>query len=94
MIADKKETMQTANAQTRTFSGVVLSSKENQTIHVSVKTIKMHLKYKKQYTTSKKYAVHDEKNEAKEGDTVAFVECRPLSKTKRWRLTRILRKAE
>lgn len=70
----------------RKFTGEVVSSTEDKTIHVLVKTTKMHNKYRKQYTTDKKYAVHDEKNEAKVGNTVVFEECRPLSKTKRWRL--------
>ena len=76
----------------RQFKGVVVSDIENKTIHVSVKSIKMNLKYQKQYTTSKKYAVHDEKNAAKIGDAVIFEECRPLSKTKKWRLVSVLKK--
>jgi small subunit ribosomal protein S17 len=75
----------------RQFEGEVVSVREDKTIHVLVKTIKMHQKYKKQYTTSKKYAVHDEKNDAKLGDLVVFQECRPLSKTKRWRLVKIVK---
>jgi small subunit ribosomal protein S17 len=73
---------------------VVVSATENKTIHVSVDSIKMNSKYQKQYTTSKKYAVHDEKNEAKVGDAVLFEECRPLSKTKKWRLVSILKKGK
>lgn len=75
----------------RQFEGVVVSVAEDKTVHVKVLTRKMHPKYKKQYTTSKKYAVHDEKNEAKMGDKVVFAECRPISKTKRWRLVRIIK---
>lgn len=76
----------------RQFDGVVVSATENKTIHVSVKSIKMNTKYQKQFSTSKKYAVHDEKNDAKVGDAVLFEECRPLSKTKKWRLVSILKK--
>ncbi|MBT4153059.1 MAG: 30S ribosomal protein S17 [Candidatus Magasanikbacteria bacterium] len=70
----------------REFTGEVVSAPGQKTIHVLVKTRKMHSKYQKQYWTSKKYAVHDEKNSAAVGDTVTFQECRPFSKTKRWRL--------
>lgn len=77
----------------RRFTGEVVSVVENKTIHVVVRTRKMDAKYRKQYWTSEKYAVHDEKNTAKMGDTVVFEECRPLSKTKRWRLIDIVKTA-
>lgn len=77
--------------QKRQFEGTVVSTSEDKTIHVLVQTIKMHQKYRKQYTTNKKYAVHDEKNTAKVGDTVRFTECRPMSKTKRWRISNIVK---
>ncbi len=73
----------------RIIEGTVSSALENKTIHVVVNTTKMHVKYRKQYVVSKKYAVHDEKGLAKEGDIVTFQECRPLSKTKRWRLVSV-----
>lgn len=75
------------------FEGEVMSVKEDKTIHVLVKTTKLHPKYNKQYMTSQKYAVHDEKKEAQLGDLVLFQECRPISKTKRWKLVKILKKA-
>lgn len=68
------------------FKGLVVSDKADKTIVVSVKRTKMHPTYKKRYVVSKKYKVHDEKNQYKTGDEVAFVECRPLSKDKRWRV--------
>ena len=77
----------------REFEGIVESSTEDKTIHVRVSTTKMHSKYQKQYVTSKKYAVHDEKNTAEVGDTVRFRECRPYSKTKRWYVIDIVKKA-
>jgi len=70
----------------RKFSGLVVSDKMDKTIVVSVESVKMHPKYKKRYTVSKKYKVHDEKNLYKEGDKIQFLECRPLSKDKRWRV--------
>ncbi len=80
--------------QRRRFEGEVVSTKEQKTIHVLVHSIKTHPKYHKQYTQSKKYAVHDEKGVSAVGDTVLFEECRPLSKTKRWTLVRVLTKAK
>ena len=70
----------------RKFSGVVVSDKMDKTIVVRVESVKIHPKYKKRYTVSKKFKVHDEKNICKEGDKVSFAECRPLSKDKRWRV--------
>lgn len=70
---------------TRTFSGVVISDKTNKTVVVKVDRVKTHPKYKKRYVVSKNYKVHDEKNQFKEGDKVAFIECRPISKGKKWR---------
>jgi len=70
----------------RVFSGVVTSDKMAKTIVVAVETVKIHPKYKKRYTTTARYKVHDEKDQYKEGDKVLFVECRPISKDKRWRV--------
>lgn len=81
----KSQTNETKQNVGRQFDGTVVSTSDK-TIHVLVKTIKMHQKYQKQYTTSKKYAVHDQNGEASVGDEVLIRECRPLSKTKRWRL--------
>ncbi|HKM40818.1 MAG: 30S ribosomal protein S17 [Patescibacteria group bacterium] len=68
------------------FSGVVVSNKNDKTIIVEVERVKMNKKYKKRYTVTKRYKVHDEKNVSQVGDKVSFVECRPLSKDKKWRL--------
>ncbi len=68
------------------FSGVVVSDKSDKTIIVEVERVKMNSKYKKRYIVSKKYKVHDEKNTCKIGDKVTFVECRPISKDKKWRI--------
>ncbi|MBU0546048.1 30S ribosomal protein S17 [Patescibacteria group bacterium] len=76
----------------REFAGEVVSTAMNKTIVVQVDRMKMHDKYHKQYRTSKKYHVHDEGGLAKVGDSVKFVECRPLSKTKKWRLVEIIKK--
>ena len=68
------------------FNGVVVSDKMDKTIVVNIDRVRIHPKYKKRYTVSKKYKVHDEKNQMKEGDKVTFIECRPISKDKRWRV--------
>lgn len=68
------------------FAGIVVSAKMDKTVVVRVDRVKEHPKYKKRFTVSKNYKVHDERNELKEGDKVNFVECRPLSKDKRWRV--------
>lgn len=76
----------------RTFTGQVVSVAMNKTIVVRVDTLKMNSKYGKSYKVSSKYSVHDEKSEAKMDDKVVFVESRPISKTKKWRLVEILKK--
>lgn len=92
MTASKKiqeeKVTNTKETNVRKFSGVVLSAKNDKTIVVEVKSVKIHPKYKKRFTVSSKYKVHDEKNEHQEGDKVSFVECRPLSKDKRWRVVK------
>ena len=70
----------------RSFTGVVVSDKMDKTIVVRVDRTKIHPKYKKRYTLSRRYKVHDEKNKFQIGDKVNFIECRPLSKDKRWRV--------
>ncbi len=70
----------------RKLEGEVVSTKMDKTIVVKVTNIKMHSKYKKRYKSSKKYKVHDEKNEYNVGDMVVIQECRPLSADKRFRV--------
>ena len=76
------------------FVGVVQSNKMNKTIVVSVETTTLHRVYKKYVVRIKKIKAHDEKNEAKIGDHVRVVECRPISKEKCWRLDAILERAK
>ncbi|HBA36978.1 TPA: 30S ribosomal protein S17 [Candidatus Falkowbacteria bacterium] len=71
----------------RQFNGTVVSDKNDKTIVVKVESIKQHPKYHKRYTVSRRFKVHDEKNEYHVGDKVVFVECRPLSRDKRWRVS-------
>lgn len=78
----------------KSITGVVSSNKTDKTIVVTVREKKTHPLYRKQYTISKKFMAHDEKNEAQVGDKVTIVECRPLSKCKSFRLDRVVEKAE
>ena len=79
--------------RTRELVGKVVSSKNDKTITVVVETYKKDPLYGKRVKYSKKYAVHDEKNEAKKGDIVRIAETRPLSKTKHFRLVEVVEKA-
>ena len=85
-MSDKQEKQDKKNIIKKKFNGTVLSDKMDKTIVVKVDSVKIHPKYKKRYTMSKKYKVHDEKNKFKVDDKVIFIECRPLSKDKRWRV--------
>ena len=73
--------------------GIVTSAAMDKTAVVSVTTRKPHPLYKKTMVRSKKLYVHDEANDAKPGDRVRVMECRPLSKQKRWRLLEVLERA-
>jgi small subunit ribosomal protein S17 len=70
----------------RKLKGIVVSAKMDKTVVVKVDRYVAHKKYGKRFVVSKKYKCHDEKNQYKTGDQVIFVECRPLSKDKRWRV--------
>jgi small subunit ribosomal protein S17 len=81
--------------QTRkVFTGVVTSDKMDKTITVSVDTYKKSPLYGKRVRVSKKFHVHDEEGLAGIGDTVSIMETRPLSKTKRFRLVKVLQKSD
>jgi small subunit ribosomal protein S17 len=78
----------------RVLQGIVDSAKGDKTITIFVERTYKHAKYGKYMRKRKKYMAHDEKNEAGVGDTVEVVSTRPLSKLKRWRLVRIVAKAD
>lgn len=78
------------NYQRRTFIGTVVSNKNDKTISVLITTYKKHPLYNKRVISSKKFTAHDENNQAKVGDVVKIMECRPLSRTKRFRLVEII----
>jgi len=70
--------------------GKVTSAKMEKTIVVEVQRLMQHPKYRRVIRISKKFYAHDEKREAKQGDTVRIVSARPLSRLKRWRLQEVL----
>jgi small subunit ribosomal protein S17 len=78
----------------KSITGTVSSNKTDKTIVVTVRERKTHPLYRKQYTTTKKFMAHDEKNEANVGDRVIIIETRPISKNKRFTLDRVVEKAE
>lgn len=70
----------------RVIKGVVVSDKMDKTVVVKVDRLVKHPKYHKRYLVSKKYKVHDPENKLKTGEEASFVECRPISKDKKWRI--------
>ena len=77
----------------KTLTGIVTSDVANKTITITVTSRETHPIYGKQYTVSRKYAAHDENNEAKIGDKVVIVETRPVSKRKAFKLESIIEKS-
>ena len=82
-----------SEASKRTLSGRVVSDKMDKTVTVLVERKVRHPMYGKIMTRSKKYHAHDEKNEFHEGDVVLIEECRPIAKTKAWRVSMLIEKA-
>jgi len=90
-MSEKKTEMISSQNQptnTRLLEGIVVSNRMQKTIVVRVDRTVMHPKYKKRYTQSKRYKVHDENNESIMGEKVSFFACRPISKDKRWCLVK------
>ena len=74
--------------------GIVVSEKGEKTITVRIDVVKRHKRYHKILRSTVKLHAHDERGDAHEGDTVRVVECRPMSRTKRWRLVEVLERAK
>ena len=85
---------ETTRAFRKTRVGTVVSDKMDKTIVVAIEDSVQHKLYKKIVKRTYKLKAHDENNECGVGDTVKVMECRPLSKDKRWRLVEIIKKAE
>jgi small subunit ribosomal protein S17 len=81
---------QAERAERQELIGKVTSAKMEKTIVVEVQRLVQHPKYRRVVRISKKFYAHDEKREAKQGDTVRIVSARPLSRLKRWRLKEVL----
>lgn len=94
--ADAKQASQAGGRRpknTRTLTGRVVSDKMDKTVTVLVERRVTHPLYGKIITRSRKYHAHDESNECKEGDLVTIEECRPISRSKSWRVSRLLERA-
>ena len=76
------------------ITGTVVSNKMDKTVVVSVERKFIHRTFKKVVKRTKKFRCHDEKNECSVGDLISMREVRPLSKTKRWNLEKVLKAAE
>lgn len=87
------EQLQAAEKMPNTLTGRVVSDKMDKTVTVLVERRVKHPLYGKYITRSKKYHAHDESNEIKEGDLVTIQECRPLSKSKAWKVTQLVEKS-
>ena len=74
--------------------GVVVSEKGEKTITVAVDMVRRHKRYHKIMRSTVKLYAHDERNDAHEGDTVRVQECRPMSRSKRWRLVEVVERAK
>ena len=74
-------------------TGTVVSDARDKTVTVGVRDSKQHRRYSKTIPVRKRFHAHDENNDARMGDTVRIVETRPLSKTKRWRVSEIVERA-
>ena len=86
--------MSEAMEVTRTVTGRVVSNKMDKTVTVLIERKVKHPIYGKYIRRSSKLHVHDEQNVCQEGDTVSIVQCRPISKTKAWRLVEIIERGE
>ena len=87
------EALEMARGNRKERVGIVVSDVQDKTIVVKVERRTAHPRYHKIVKVSKKFTAHDEKNEARKGDTVRIGETRPLSRNKRWRLIEIISRA-
>ena len=89
MMSEKANT-----ARKTTKVGLVTSSAADKSVVVRVENLVMHPLYQKFVRTSSKFMAHDEENTCNEGDRVLIEECRPLSKRKRWRVRKVIERAQ
>jgi small subunit ribosomal protein S17 len=84
----------TQRAKRKVLTGTVVSDSMNKTVVASIERLVKHATYGKYVRRRNKFKVHDEKNECKVGDVIRFMETRPLSKDKRWRLLDFVQRVE
>jgi small subunit ribosomal protein S17 len=87
------ETARSASAKARQLTGGVVSDKMDKTVTVLVERQVMHPTIGKVVSRNRKYHAHDEANDAKVGDKVVIEECRPISRTKAWKVARVAERA-
>ncbi len=92
-MTETQEQTTAEQRQRRVLLGTVVSDKMEKTIVVQVQRRFKHPRYRKYVSERIRYKAHDENNEAKTGDTVRIVSCRPLSRDKRWMLQTVVEKA-
>jgi small subunit ribosomal protein S17 len=92
MTTETQAVVDSSRGNRTVLTGKVTSAKMEKTIVVEVQRLVQHPKYRRVLKISKKFYAHDEKREAKLGDTVRIVSSRPLSRLKRWRLKEVLTK--
>ncbi len=85
---------QKARGHRKVRTGTVVSNKMDKTIVVKIERTKLHTKYKKYIKVAKKVKAHDHENDCNVGDLIQIMETKPLSKDKRWRVYKILRRAD
>ena len=90
MIQEKAE----SRGRRKVMTGTVVSDAMQKTVVVTIETLVKHAEYGKYVRRRSRFKVHDEKDECKVGDVIRFMETRPLSKQKRWRLLDFVRRAE
>lgn len=84
----------TQKGRKTTKIGVVVSSGGDKTVTVKVESVVMHPLYHRFVQRSRRFRAHDERNDCQVGDKVQITECRPLSRSKRWRVTRVVERAK
>ena len=82
----------TKRGNAKSLTGIVVSDKMDKTVVVLVERLVKHSVYKKYVRRRKRFAAHDEANECRVGDTVLIRQSRPLSRTKRWRVSKVLQR--
>ena len=85
---------QQVTRQARSLQGVVVSDKMDKSVTIQVERKVKHPLYKKYIRRSTKFHAHDENNDCRIGDTVVIEQCRPISKSKSWRLVEVVERAE